>query len=329
MEKDKILYLDDEQANLKAFKASFRHEFEIETASSGEKALELCQQKYFKVVVSDQRMPGMSGAEFFGRLKEIDSKAIRILITAYSDPEGLKNAINDGKVYYFIQKPFDQDEMLARLRKAVGDYDFREDHQDLELKAERIEKEKVRAVLHNLQNQVNPHFLFNSLNMLHALIGKDQDQARSYVLQLSDFLRKSLEYRDMDLASLTEEIELMDKYIYIQKIRFGDALQFVNKLRPEDLDEKIPVMAVQICAENAIKHNRMSKDIPLEIKIASNGSEVIIANNWNPRESSSPSTGVGQQNLLSRYRLFGPDLPKFGHDDENYICELPFLRTKS
>jgi LytS/YehU family sensor histidine kinase len=325
---DKVLYLDDEKANLTAFQASFRHDFKIITCPNGSKALEILKNEDFKIVLSDQRMPEMSGVEFFKKLSQIDDKPIRILITAFSDSQALQDGVNQGHIYYFIQKPFDFDEMKGLLYRAISDYDIREQKHALEIKVEREEKEKVKAVLHNLQNQVNPHFLFNSLNMLHALIGKDQEKSREYVIQLSDFLRKSLEYRDQDLAQLSDELELMDKYLFIQKIRFGDSLVFSQNILAGTEKQKLPVMALQICVENAIKHNIMSKGEPLKVEVFSDAMGVTVINDFNPRESGFKSTGVGHENLLSRYRLFGDNLPLFKAVEKKYIASLPYIHSR-
>ncbi len=325
---DKILYLDDESANLSAFKASFRHDFDITISGDPKEALELCKKENFKVVLSDQRMPNVSGSVFFQQLIDIDPKPIRVLITAYSDPRSLKEAVNLGQIYFFIQKPFEQEEMQAIISRAISEYDLRERNQGLELRNERIEKEKVRAVLHNLQNQVNPHFLFNSLNMLHALIGKDQEKAKEYVLQLSDFLRISLEHKDMDTAPLIKELATISKYLFIQKIRFGEAIRIRQKIEDKYLDRELPVMALQICIENAIKHNAMNKDEPLEISISASTSGITISNPFRPRGQDPVSSGVGQENLISRYRLFGSELPIFGPREGVYRSWLPFLETK-
>ena len=322
---DRILYLDDEPANLSAFKASFRHDFEIITEGDPEKALDLCEKEEFKIVISDQKMPSISGSDFFHRLLEIDPKPIRLLITAFSDPNSLKEAVNKGQIYFYIQKPFDHEEMKALLLRAINEYEMRERKQELEVKSERMEKEKVRAVLHNLKNQVNPHFLFNSLNMLHALIGKDIEKSREYVIHLSEFLRKTLEFRDMDTSSVKEELDLLSSYLFIQKIRFGEAFKFENQIDQKYLDKEVPVLAMQICIENAIKHNAMSKDDPLEIKVKSTESGISISNSIKPREGSAPSTGLGQENLISRYRLFGGELPIFGAREGVYRSWLPFL----
>ena len=117
-----VLYVDDEPENLRIFELTFRREFSVITARSGEEGLEQINQKPVALVLSDHRMPGMSGVEFLTRVRELDPKTIRILVTAYGDAETLGGAINDGRIYRFVPKPWVPDEMAVTLRRGVELY---------------------------------------------------------------------------------------------------------------------------------------------------------------------------------------------------------------
>ncbi len=117
-----VLYVDDEPENLRIFELTFRREFSVITARSGEEGLEQINQKPVALVLSDHRMPGMSGVQFLSRVREIDPKTIRILVTAYGDAETLGGAINDGRIYRFVPKPWVPDEMAVTLRRGVELY---------------------------------------------------------------------------------------------------------------------------------------------------------------------------------------------------------------
>ena len=117
-----VLYVDDEPENLRIFELTFRREFSVVTARSGEEGLQQIHQKPVALVLSDHRMPGMSGVEFLTRIREIDPKTIRILVTAYGDAETLRAAINDGRIYRFVPKPWVPDEMAVTLRRGVEFY---------------------------------------------------------------------------------------------------------------------------------------------------------------------------------------------------------------
>jgi len=100
-----VLYVDDEPENLRIFELMFRREFSIVTANSGDRALELINTQPVALVLSDHRMPGMTGIELLARVNQLDPKTVRFLVTAYGDAETLSSAINDGSIYRFIPKP--------------------------------------------------------------------------------------------------------------------------------------------------------------------------------------------------------------------------------
>jgi signal transduction histidine kinase len=117
-----ILYVDDEVENLRIFELTFRRQFGIYTATSGEEGLEILNTKPVAVVLSDHRMPGMTGTEFLARVAEIDPKTIRIMVTAYGDAETLQDAINNGSIYHFIPKPWNPDDVRATLIRGIQTY---------------------------------------------------------------------------------------------------------------------------------------------------------------------------------------------------------------
>ncbi|MBW2275573.1 MAG: response regulator [Deltaproteobacteria bacterium] len=117
-----LLYVDDEPDNLRIFELTFKKEFSILTATSAEEGLRLLNENPVAVVLSDQRMPGMTGVEFLARVREVDPKTIRILVTAYGDAETLGVAINDGSIYRYIPKPWEPDDVRLTLRRAIESY---------------------------------------------------------------------------------------------------------------------------------------------------------------------------------------------------------------
>jgi signal transduction histidine kinase/CheY-like chemotaxis protein len=117
-----VLYVDDEPENLRIFELTFKRKFSILTAESGEEGLRLLSLNPVAIVLSDHRMPGMSGVEFLSRVRDVDEKTIRILVTAYGDAETLGHAINDGRIYRYLAKPWDPDEMRITVRRAIEHY---------------------------------------------------------------------------------------------------------------------------------------------------------------------------------------------------------------
>jgi CheY-like chemotaxis protein len=117
-----VLYVDDEPENLRVFDLTFKREFEIVTASSGEEAIEKLHSHPIAVILSDHRMPGMSGVEFLTRAHDVDPKSLRILVTAYGDADTLREAVNHGSIYKFVPKPWQPDEMRMTVRRAIEAY---------------------------------------------------------------------------------------------------------------------------------------------------------------------------------------------------------------
>jgi len=126
-----VLYVDDEPENLRVFELTFRREFTILTATSGPQGLEVLNTQPVALVLSDHRMPGMSGVEFLARAREIDPKALRVLVTAYGDAETLGRAINDGSIYRFVPKPWDAEDLRINLRHAIEAYALDRERQAL------------------------------------------------------------------------------------------------------------------------------------------------------------------------------------------------------
>lgn len=175
-------------------------------------------------------------------------------------------------------------------------------------KAEVVESEKIKsqalALQYKvLQDQVNPHFLFNSLNILGSLIDLDVNGAKKFTRELSLFYRDVLQFKDRDIISLKEEIEFVRKYIYLQQIRFGEALQ-VEIVANEKIEGKVIPLSLQALVENAVKHNEISIANPLKIIIAiSDDYELIVENNIQPKSVFEDSSKTGLSNLVGRYKF--------------------------
>ena len=121
-EKIKILYLDDEENNLVAFKALFRREYDVFTTTSAREAVEYLNQNEVPVILSDQKMPDISGVEFFEMILPDFPRSVRILVTGYADIEAVVNAINKGEIYRYVAKPWDEHDLRICLKNAVEKY---------------------------------------------------------------------------------------------------------------------------------------------------------------------------------------------------------------
>lgn len=189
-----------------------------------------------------------------------------------------------------------------------------------------LQRERMLFEYEHLKSQVNPHFLFNSLNTLTGLIEEDRQMAVKYTSQLSDLYRNMLSHKDKDLITLQEEWEILDSYIYIQKSRFGDALQLhVNVPDKLKKTKKVVPMALQLLLENAIKHNIVSQSRPLKISFDADEDWLIIRNSFQPKISKEKGAGLGLVNIRKRYSLYTRKQVTSVIENDEFIVTIPLL----
>lgn len=191
--------------------------------------------------------------------------------------------------------------------------------------AEKLRTEAYKDQVRFLKDQLNPHFLFNSLNVLTNIVYEDADKAAEYIRQLSRFYRYVLEVQDEELVPLKQELEFTQRYFRLQQSRFGEALQLDLKLNGRD-DYLLPPMVTQLLLENAIKHNQVSQNNPLRVEIQQKKDELVIRNNCNPKTSLEESTGIGLKNIRERYRLLSNKDVQVTHDDRIFEVHIPLLQ---
>ena len=177
-----------------------------------------------------------------------------------------------------------------------------------------------------LKNQTDPHFLFNCLNTLNGLIGRDDRRAQEYVQELAMVFRHTM--RDKVVVRLSEELEFVKSYLYLMCIRYFDGLKVVWHIDDKYLDYYVIPSGLQILVENAIKHNIASAKIPLTISISTKEDKIVVENKLQLREqSTSGSTGVGLDNLMEQYRLvFGKDIDIVSKDGQ-FSVSLPLIKS--
>jgi len=189
---------------------------------------------------------------------------------------------------------------------------------------EQLKVEMLDYRYKTLLNQVNPHFLFNSLNVLISLVHEDPNLAEKFIRQLSLIYRYTLENRERDLVSLKEEKAFIDSYVFLLKIRFEDALD-VQIAIPEEEDKFALPMASQIIIENAIKHNNVSVKKPLILRIYCEDDKLIIRNSKQVQELKEESTGFGLDNIRKRLSFLSDETLEIEDDGTDYIAKLPLL----
>ncbi|MBC8047305.1 MAG: histidine kinase [Fimbriimonadaceae bacterium] len=193
---------------------------------------------------------------------------------------------------------------------------------------ERLEKENINAQLESLKTQVSPHFLFNSFNALQSLIDTDPQKAKDFLQELSKVYRYVLEHKDDLVVEIKEELSFIQSFIYLNKIRFGESLQFDTQIDAHAAKQYIPPLSLQLLVENAIKHNIVSSEKPLRIGISNENGYLIVKNNLQLRTEKIISTGIGLENLKERYRLIHNIAPEFILTKESYIAKIPVIEKE-
>jgi sensor histidine kinase YesM len=192
---------------------------------------------------------------------------------------------------------------------------------------EQLNIAKAQAELEALKNQIDPHFIFNSLNTLSYLITKDPMNARLFNDTLAKVYRYILSNKDKDLVLLKEEIEFISNYFYLIKIRFSEAVHMmieINDLAAEDF--LIPPISMQALVENAIKHNDFNDKVPLGINVSISSNYVIVKNVINPKNYAMPSSGIGLNNLDNRYKLITKRNIIIENNFKMFSVKLPILK---
>jgi len=196
------------------------------------------------------------------------------------------------------------------------------------IKIERTEKSKIQAQLDGLKNQVDPHFIFNSLNTLSYLISQNPETARLFNDTLARVYRYILVKKEKDLVMLKEEIEFASNYFYLLKIRYQTGLKMTIEL--DDIvteNYMLPPLSVQILIENAIKHNHFTEKIPLDIKVCVIPDKVTVTNNRNIKQFEIQSSQIGLKNLAERYMLITGSQINIDDGKEKFTVVLPLLKS--
>lgn len=192
--------------------------------------------------------------------------------------------------------------------------------------AESLKRAHLTSQYESLKNQVNPHFLFNSLNVLTALVHKDPNLSEQFIRQLSEVYRYVLEVSSQELVGLNKELKALQSYVFLLKIRFGENLKITINI-PDPDDQMIPPLSLQMLVENAVKHNIISKAQPLEISIYQDAQKgIIVENNLQKKDQQPYHLGIGLENIKKRYQRFLSDEILIEEEPAYFRVVLPVIR---
>jgi sensor histidine kinase YesM len=196
-----------------------------------------------------------------------------------------------------------------------------------QLEAEELKKISVEAQFEALRNQVNPHFMFNCFNVLSTLVYKDADTSAKFIAQISNVYRYLLNSQTRKVVPLLEELAFIDSYLYLQQIRFGENLIIKNEITKAAIEGYVAPASLQMLIENAIKHNIVSKNNPLTIRLYKSGNNIVVSNNLQPKAVQEESTQRGLANIQNRYRLLSDDPVQIVKTESAFTVELPLLNV--
>lgn len=195
------------------------------------------------------------------------------------------------------------------------------------LQAENLKVEMLAYKYESLRNQINPHFLFNSLNVLSDLVYDDQELAVKFIRQLSDLFRYVLDGRDKELVPLKDELEFIQSFTFLLKTRFEEKLQIEVDVQVNTEDYIVP-MTLQLLIENAVKHNEVSEAFPLRIVVRKNGDCLEVENNYQPKKVGEDSTKTGLKNISQQFAFFSEIPIRIISSDEKYLVRVPILKSQ-
>lgn len=196
------------------------------------------------------------------------------------------------------------------------------------LEVEKYKTESANAQLENLKNQLNPHFLFNNLSVLTSLVYKNQDKAADFINELAKVYRYVLDTKNAELVPLQEELDFINHYIYLQKIRFEDSILFEIKIEDSKKSAYLLPMCLQMLVENTIQHNETSQANPLKVLIYTQNNSLIIENPILLRSNVADSTKMGLKNIEQRYSFFTDEKVIVSNNGEVFKVILPLIQSR-
>jgi sensor histidine kinase YesM len=199
-----------------------------------------------------------------------------------------------------------------------------------ELQKTKVKEQKViagaaSARFDALKNQLDPHFLFNSLNVLTSLIEENPDSAQKFTTALSKVYRYVLEQKNKELVTVDEELDFARTYMSLLKMRFEDSIIFEIPDKSSNPESKVVPLSLQLLLENAVKHNMVTSSKPLHIKIYEDGNHLVVMNNLQPKQIVKKSSGVGLENIKQRYQLLTERKVYINQREKDFAVAIPML----
>ena len=218
--------------------------------------------------------------------------------------------------------------MISAFLHAKGFMEELKKNTKKEVVEQKLIAKSANAQFESLKNQLDPHFLFNSLNVLTALIDENPEQAQKFTTSMSKIYRYVLEQKDKEMVKVEDEIEFAKIYCNLLKTRFEDSVDFTFDINNDDLQKFVVPLSLQLLLENCIKHNFATSSKPLNIRIFTEGKFLCIENNLQVREQLKESAGIGLANIVQRYALLTNDNVFIEKTEQTFKVKIPILIEK-
>lgn len=202
-------------------------------------------------------------------------------------------------------------------------------NQQAGIELERTKADNLSAQYELLKQQVNPHFLFNSLNTLKYMVESGDAHSVDFILKLSDFYRFTLESRKLNVITLAEELDIINSYMFLLKARFEEGIDLSIEIEPAYYSSFIPPFTLQLLIENCIKHNVVSLDKPLKIRLYSENDYLVIENRLRLKRTPEVSTGIGLENINERYTHLVDKKIEINATETLFTIKLPIIHENN
>ncbi|HBR11304.1 MAG TPA: histidine kinase [Chryseobacterium sp.] len=219
--------------------------------------------------------------------------------------------------------------MISAFLHAKGFMEELKKNTKKEVVEQKLIAKSANAQFESLKNQLDPHFLFNSLNVLTALIDENPEQAQKFTTSMSKIYRYVLEQKDKEMVHVEDEVEFAEIYCNLLKTRFEDSVNFIFDINTDDLQRFVVPLSLQLLLENCIKHNFATSNKPLNIIIFTEGKFLCIENNLQHREQLKESAGIGLANIVQRYALLTKENVFIEKSEESFKVKIPILIEKN
>jgi sensor histidine kinase YesM len=239
--------------------------------------------------------------------------------------------ILDGVTYQeFLESEKLQFYFISLLITIVASLFFHAFYFYQELQKNKVKEQKIiagtaSATFDALKNQLDPHFLFNSLNVLTSLIEENPESAQKFTTSLSKVYRYVLEQKNKDLVTVDEEFEFAKVYMSLLKMRFEDSIIFEIPDKASNPESRVVPLSLQLLLENAVKHNIVATNKPLHIKIFELNGTLVVENNLQPKQIVKKSSGVGLSNIMQRYQLLTNKKVNINQEANSFAVAIPML----